>query len=250
MYHINSEYSFIGPQKNFDLICENANDEYTKFHFITEKTKKSLFDKLKELIQSIILSFKKLGDEIMIRIQTKRREKEYEQKLKDDLAKIDRLKETGVNVVELIDMENYKNKYEEMNNKLHQFAKKFTTIKYNNTWEIEDDFAEFDDIIEDYKETMKEASTKTITVPIEVAKQMRTDELRGKESYVKELMNEMRKFNDYEMSARRLKDMYEIKGEDVLPAHESFFVKILNKICSTIQKMFVKIITTTAFVFA
>lgn len=244
---IESDFSTI-PTRMFERAYEESEVEFLENHYISEKTHKSLGEKFRDVIAAIVEAFRALTADIKNKIEEKSRSKFFKDKLKNDIERIKRMKAQGVEYVTISDMDTYQKTYKELNAKLHKYAEKFMKIKYSNTAQIDEDFEKFDKIIEDYQVIIDDASKKSIRIPIDQAMKLRSDELTGKTKYVEDLINEMNKFVKYEEAAKHLKTIYGIKGDDVIPKHQNFIIKILNRISAFIKKAIVKAITTVAFV--
>ena len=133
---------------------------------------------------------------------------------------------------------------------LTQYAKKFSKVKYTKTWQIEDDLAEFDKLIDECNRELEKASEKKIKVSVEKALNFVEDELRGKSEILKALNNSLRDFAEIEQNADQLRTKMNVLGTDVIPRHVGFIQKMTNGISKFVRKWVARIIMRLVYFFA
>lgn len=239
---------------NYTNTClESAIFTYTEDlltnHYVTEAVKESLWTKLKQFFTKIILSFKNFSKELELKIEYIINEKKIQKNLHELHKRLKDQQKEGTQNFEMVDYWEMKRIFNKYHDELIKYAKKFSKVKYTKTWQIEDDIAEFDKLLDKCNSELEEVSQKKIKVNIKKALSFVEDEIRGKSEVLVSINDTMREFAEIEQLAENLKTRMNILGADVIPKHVGFIQRMVNAIGSFVRKWTIKIIMGIVFVF-
>lgn len=248
------ESSYNGSMQHINFCLESAIFTYTEDlltnHYVTESTKKSLWDKLKEFFTKIILSIKNFGKEIQSKIEYVINEKKIKYTLNNLHKEMKEQQSAGAKSIEIVDYWQMKKIFNKYYKSLTTYAKKFSKVKYTKTWQIEDDLKEFNELYNKCNKELEEASNKKIKVHIKQAINFVEDEIRGKSELLKTLNDTTREFAEIEQIASGLQTRMNILGAEVIPKHVGFIQRMINSISAFIRRWVVKIVMGVVYIFA
>ncbi len=245
--------AFEGAMQNINLCLESAiftyTDELLTNHYVTEAVKESLWDKLKQFFTKIILSLKDFGKELQIRIDYVIKEKQIRRKL-DEMYKELKKNESNAKRVEMVDYWTINKLFNNYYKELSSYAKKFSKVKYTKTWQIEDDLAAFDSLMDMCNAQLDDVYNKKIKVPVKKALNFVENEIRGKSEVMQSINDSLATFREIQQTAENLKTKMNILGADVIPKHVGFIQRMVNAISGFIRKWVTRITMNVVFVFA
>lgn len=230
-----------------------CNVDAYELHYITEATKKTLLDRIKEFIAKIVNSFKSFARDLKTRIDAYTRKKEFTASLNRAKEKLLKQKEEGVKYVEVRDVWKYKSIYKKLNGELWDYVKRFEKMNYKKAWQIEDDLERFDQVLEKYSQRLDAARELKKEVTIDAALNFVTNELRGKSEMYKELNEEIVRFEDLKNRADQFETRFNLVGEGMIEEKTKIIGKIkgvFTRMLSWVKKQLLKVMMFGIFLFA
>lgn len=216
--------------------------------YITESTKKSIIDRVKDFFSKLMISIKKFIKEIQIKMKTIITDQKIKQKLKKMRNELEYRNQDEL--IDVIDVWNFKKDLLDINNKLWKYCDKFTKMKYNNATSIENDLKKFEEIVEESNKKIEIDSNKKIKVSVKNAIEFIDNELNGTNDVIKTIIKSIAKFDKMQVQATSLEAKYKIQGPDIIPKHIGFIERMALNLAKFLKKWISKFIMTVVFMFA
>lgn len=232
---------------NIELIEASTTymEEYDGYY--SESRNDTFFTKINKFFANIISSLKNFKSEVKVNLEKKIRERELNINLRKMYKELDE-KKSWAKEVEVIDCWTLREQYLRCIHELTKYSKKFVNMKYRSVYEIDKDISEFNSIIDNYEKKFDELIKHKIKVPIKDMINFVEDEISGNSSILNSLNDTVTIFEQMKQDVKVLETRRDILGPDILTKHVGFLRNMSNKICNTIKKWCVKIITTIVFI--
>lgn len=219
--------------------------ERTNEHvLITEKEAESLSIKMKNFFADIVTLFENIKTTLQSTIVKKTQEKAFKDRLNKLYNELKGKQEDGIKKVELIDVWNYVDTFENMNAELSKYARKFVKVKYTSTADIDKDIATFNSIVAKYEKKLDEISKNKIKVPTKKMIQFVEDEISNRSRLMKILNDNMALFREFQNESTLIEKRKDILGPEILPKHIGLLRRIAYGISNFIKKWVIRIMTT------
>ena len=223
-------------------------ESFQESDYITEKSEDTLMVKIKKFFADLIASFQNFKNSIKIEINKKLRDSTFKNKLRllyDEAKKKD---EAGIRKIEVMDIQAYCDEYLNAVDELETYAKRFANMKYKHLSDIDRDINDFNDIAEDYENSLNKIAQKKVKMSPKKLMKYIENEISGRSQVLDTLNDAMTLFEQMKNDCTLLESRKNILGPDIIAKKIGFIRKMSTKISSFIKRNVVRFISTIVLI--